>query len=468
VVSHGKTLFEKIWSRHEILKRDDGVSLLYVDRHLIPDGQAAVFGELRKRGLTVRRPDLTVAVVDHYAPSRGRSAGVSDPTSRGMIDLMERGSQETGIDFVGMDDPRHGIAHVIGPELGLTQPGLLMVCGDSHTSTHGALGALAFGIGSSEVLHVLATQTIWQAMPKTMRIAIDGHLAPGVTPKDLILFIIRKIGIAGASGHAIEYAGSTIRNMSVEGRLTVCNMSIEAGAKAGLVAPDDTTFAYLRGRPRVPVGKGWDAALELWARLQSEPEAIFDREISFAAGSIAPMVTWGTSPEAVVSVEESIPDPSREPDSDRRSSMERALNYMGLKPGTPVRDIVVDRVFIGSCANSRIEDLRMAARVVAGKHARIPSLVVPGSAMVRVQAEREGLDRIFIDAGLEWGEPGCSMCNAMNGDVILPGERCASTANRNFVGRQGPGARTHLVSPAMAAAAALTGRFTDVRGMIET
>ncbi len=460
------TLSEKIWEDHVIMTRGDGASLLYVDQHLLPDGQASMFREMETRGLSIRRSDRTVAVADHYAPSRGRREAVTDPTHKLMIDQLAAGSRKAGIMHLGLDDRRQGIVHVIGPEQGLSHPGMLIVCGDSHTATHGALGAFSFGIGSSEVAHVLATQTIWQMKPKTMRISVEGRLAPGVTPKDVILSIILKIGTAGATGHAIEYAGSTIRDMSMEGRLTVCNMSIEAGARTGMVAPDDKTIAYLEGRPYVPKGAEWDKAVTRWRSLSSDTGVAFDREVEVDAATIAPMVTWGTSPEMAISIDGRVPDPANETDLVRRTSIESALAYMGLTAGTPICDIAVDRVFIGSCTNSRIEDLRAAAMVVAGRRAVVPALVVPGSGLVKAQAEKEGLHAIFQESGFEWGEAGCSMCVGMNGDLLKVGERCASTSNRNFVGRQGKGARTHLVSPQMAAAAALEGRFTDIRNMM--
>jgi 3-isopropylmalate/(R)-2-methylmalate dehydratase large subunit len=460
------TLFEKVWSAHEILVRDDGATLLHIDRHLIHDGAANVFKGLAERGLPVRRPDRTFATPDHYVATTGRREAIAEAYRRDMVDTLEARSREAGITLFGLDDARQGIVHVVGPEQGISQPGMLIVCGDSHTATHGALGALAFGIGSSEVTHVLATQTLWQTKPRSMRITVDGELAPGVHAKDMILAIIAKISAAGGTGHVVEYAGSAIRRLSVEGRLTVCNMSIEAGARAGMVAPDDTTFAYLKGRPFAPKGADWDKAVAYWRTLPSDPDASFDREIRLEAAAIAPMVTWGTSPETAAPITARVPDPRETPDPDRRAAMERALSYMGLTPGTPLSEVAVDRVFIGSCTNSRIEDLRAAAGVVEGRVAVIPAIVVPGSGLVKAQAEAEGLDHIFRNAGLEWREPGCSMCVGMNGDLVGPGERCASTSNRNFVGRQGQGARTHLVSPTMAAAAAITGKLTDVRELV--
>jgi 3-isopropylmalate/(R)-2-methylmalate dehydratase large subunit len=385
-----------------------------------------------------------------------------------MAQALAADAKEAGIAMFGVDDARQGIVHVVAPEQGLSQPGMLIVCGDSHTSTHGAVGALAFGIGASEVAHVLATQTVWQRRPKTMRITVDGALAPGVSAKDLILAVIAKIGAAGAAGHAIEYAGLTVRALSMEGRFTLCNMSIEAGARAGMIAPDETTFAYLAGRPFAPKGAAWDRAVEGWRALRSDDDAAFDREVGLDAATLEPMVTWGNSPEDALPIGARVPDPDRVEDPDRRTSMQRALAYMGLKAGTPLADVAIDRVFIGSCTNARIEDLRSAAKVVAGRRVApgVQAWVVPGSGLVKAQAEREGLDRVFADAGFEWRFAGCSMCLGTNGDRVAPGERCASTSNRNFVGRQGPGSRTHLMSPAMAAAAAVTGRLTDVRELI--
>jgi 3-isopropylmalate/(R)-2-methylmalate dehydratase large subunit len=466
-MSAPRTLFEKIWGRHKVVERDDGSTLLYIDRHYIHDGSRRAFEMLAEKGLKLRRPDRTFGTPDHYVPTSTRDiAAIKDPEARAMVDSIERNAVEHGVKVFGIRDPRQGIVHVVGPEQGLTQPGLTIVCGDSHTSTHGALGALAFGIGASEVGHVMATQTLWQRRPRTMRIAVEGTLAPGVFAKDVILATIAKIGAAGASGHVVEYAGSAVRSLSMEGRLTVCNMSIEAGARAGMIAPDATTFAYLEGRPFAPKGAAWEAALAFWRALPSEEGARFDREVSLDAAAIAPMATWGTSPEHAAPITGRIPDPARAGDSDRRAGWESALAYMDLKPGTPIDRIAIDRVFIGSCTNSRIEDLRTAAKVANGRKVVIPSWVVPGSGLVKAQAEAEGLDRIFKAAGFEWREAGCSMCVGMNGDTVAPGQRCASSSNRNFAGRQGRGARTHLVSPAMAAAAAVTGRLTDVRRLL--
>ena len=459
-----RTLFDKIWQSHVVVDREDGYTLLYVDRHLMHDGSAAGFARLRAKGLKLRRPDLALATPDHYNSTAGRTlADIPDPQHRHLVEQIRDNTQQSGVRLFFIDDERQGIAHVVSPEQGLTQPGVTLVCGDSHTATHGAVGALAFGIGSSEVTHVMATQCLWQRKPRTMRVNVEGTLGAGVTAKDVILAIIARIGAAGGVGHVIEYAGSAIRGLSIEGRLTVCNMSIEAGARAGMVAPDDTTYAYLHGRPLAPQGAAWDRALAYWRSLPTEAGAQFDREVTLDAAAIVPMLTWGTSPEDAVAITDRVPDPSSAPDAAKRDAMKGSLEYMGLVPGTPMDSIAVDRVFIGSCTNSRIEDLRAAATVVRGRKAVIPSWVVAGSGLVKRQAEAEGLDKIFIEAGLQWREPGCSMCVGMNGDTGLPGQRIASTSNRNFVGRQGRGVRTHLVSPAMAAAAAVTGRFTDVR-----
>ena len=465
-----RTLFEKIWDRHVVHQREDGHTLLYVDRHLIHDGSRRAFEVLGERGLRVRRPDRTFGTPDHYVPTTSRSMdGVDDPDRRLMVESVTKNAREHGVTVFGLDDPRQGIIHVVGPEQGLTLPGMTLVCGDSHTSTHGALGALAFGIGASEVAHVLATQTLWQRRPKTMRISVEGRLGPGIGGKDVILAIIAKIGAAGAVGHAIEYAGSAIRTLSMEGRLTVCNMSIEAGGRAGMIAPDETTIAYVEGRHFAPKGAAWEKALAFWRTLPSDPEARFDREVALDGAEIAPMVTWGTSPENAAPITGRVPDPAGIDDAERRTAMLKALDYMGLEPGTAISGIPVQRVFIGSCTNSRIEDLRLAARVAKGRKvaASVHAMVVPGSGLIKREAESEGLDRIFKDAGFEWREAGCSMCVGMNGDLVAAGDRCASTSNRNFQGRQGKGARTHLVSPAMAAAAAVTGHFTDVRSLLQ-
>ncbi len=466
-MSTPRTLFEKIWNRHVILEQPDGATLLHVGRHLVHDGSRAGFQALADRGLKVRHPARTFGTPDHYVSTAGRNLeAITEPNRREMVAALAENAREHGITLFGLGDLRQGIVHIIGPEQGITQPGLLMVCGDSHTATHGALGALAFGIGASEVEHVLATQTLWQRKPHSMRITVDGTLGVGVTPKDVILAIIARIGAAGGTGHVIEYAGSVFRTMSMEGRLTVCNMSIEAGARAGMVAPDDTTYAYLEGRPFAPHGAEWERAVAFWRTLPSDDGAAFDREVAIDAADIAPMVTWGTSPEDAAPITGAIPNPAGAGSAERRDAMGRALAYMGLEPGTAIEHIAVDRVFIGSCTNSRIEDLREAAAVARGRHAQVPAMVVPGSGLVKAQAEAEGLDRVFLDAGFEWREPGCSMCVGMNGDLVAPGERCASTSNRNFQGRQGRGARTHLLSPAMAAAAAVTGHMTDVRRLM--
>jgi 3-isopropylmalate/(R)-2-methylmalate dehydratase large subunit len=466
-----RTMFDKIWDRHTVLERPDGQTLLYVDCHLVHDGSAPAFQKLRQRGISVRAPGRTFATPDHYVLSSTRStAEIPDPELRGMVEQLTENTAREGVALFGLDDPRQGIVHIVGPEEGLSLPGALLVCGDSHTSTHGALGALAFGIGSSEVTHVLATQTLWQRKPRTMRITVDGVLAEGVTGKDVILAIIAQISAAGATGHVIEYAGSAIRGLSMEGRLTLCNMSIEAGGRAGMVAPDEITFAYVKGRPYAPKGRDWDEALARWRRLPSDEGAVFDTEIAVDAAAIQPMVTWGTSPENAVPISGAAPDPAHEPDLDRRQGMQKALDYMGLAPGTRMQDVPVDRVFIGSCTNSRIEDIRAAAAVARGRRVApgVVAWVVPGSGLIKLQAESEGLDRVLIDAGFEWRQAGCSMCLGTNGEIVAPGQRCASTSNRNFQGRQGPGARTHLMSPALAAASAIAGRLADFRTLAET
>jgi 3-isopropylmalate/(R)-2-methylmalate dehydratase large subunit len=462
-----RTMFEKIWSRHVVAERASGYNLLYVDRHLIHDGSYFAFERLRQRGIKVRRPDLSFATPDHYMPTTTRNkAEIKDPNARRMVTSVAVNGAETGVTVFDIGDRRNGIVHVVGPEQGLTLPGMTLVCGDSHTSTHGALGCLAFGIGSSEVTHVMATQCLWQKKPKAMRVEVDGTLGFGVTGKDVILAIIAKIGTAGGTGYVFEYTGSAIRQLSIEGRLTLCNMSIEGGARAGMVAPDDKTYEYLNGKPYAPKGEAWDKALAHWKSLPTDAGARFDNEITLSGADIAPMVTFGTSPEDAVPVTGAVPDPATGRDAVKREGLARALNYMGLTPGTAISDIAVDRVFIGSCTNSRIEDLRMAAEVVKGRKAVVPSWVVPGSGIIKEQAEQEGLAAIFREAGFEWRESGCSMCLGTNGEIGRPEERIASTSNRNFVGRQGRGVRTHLVSPAMAAAAAVTGRFTDVRRLM--
>jgi 3-isopropylmalate/(R)-2-methylmalate dehydratase large subunit len=455
-------MFDKIWARHVVAEGPGGQSLLYVDRHLLHEGSAASFARLERSGRTVRRPDLCVATADHYVMT-SPGTPVSDDEVLRMVEGLARHTGQRGIVHFGRGDVRRGIVHVIGPEQGLTLPGMLLVCGDSHTATHGALGALAFGIGSSEVEHVMATQTLWQRKPRTMRITVDGRLGPGVAAKDVILAIIAAIGAGGGVGHALEYAGAVFRAMSMSERMTVCNMSIEAGARAGMVAPDETTYAWLEGRPFAPKGDAWARAMAYWATLPSDPGAPFAREVRLDGDEIAPTVTWGTSPQDALPITGRVPDPATVADAGRRQGLQRALGYMGLTPGMPLTDITVDRVFIGSCTNSRLEDLRAAAAVAKGRRAVIPAWIVPGSGLVKQAAEAEGLDRIFAEAGFEWREAGCSMCVGMNGETAREGERVASTSNRNFEGRQGKGARTHLVSPAMAAAAAVTGRLTDVR-----
>ena len=455
-------MFDKIWARHLVASGPGGHTLLYVDRHLLHEGSAAAFARLARAGRRVRRPDLCLATADHYVmTSPGTPA--ADAEIAAMIDSLSTHTSEQGIVLFGRGDARRGIVHVIGPEQGLTLPGVLLVCGDSHTATHGALGALAFGIGSSEVEHVLATQTLWQRKPRTMRITVDGRLAPGVAAKDVILAIIATLGAGGGVGYALEYAGAVVRAMSIDERATVCNMSIEAGARCGMVAPDETTFAYLEGRPFAPTGQAWARAVADWASLPSDRDAVFDREVRLDGDAIAPMVTWGTSPQDALPVTGRVPDPAAVAEPGRRQSVERALGYMGLTPGTALADVAVDRVFIGSCTNSRLGDLRAAAGVARGRRAVIPTWVVPGSGLVKRAAEAEGLDRVFLDAGFEWREAGCSMCVGMNGETAREGERVASTSNRNFEGRQGKGARTHLMSPSTAAAVAVTGRLTDVR-----
>jgi 3-isopropylmalate/(R)-2-methylmalate dehydratase large subunit len=469
------TLYEKIWNAHVVETRDDGTALIYIDRHLVHEVTSPqAFDGLRAAGRKVRRPDLTLAVPDHNLPTTARvdAAGnrlpIADPESAQQLDALERNTAAFGVDYIDATAPEQGIVHVIGPELGFTLPGTTLVCGDSHTSAHGALGALAFGIGTSEVEHVLATQTLQLSRSKTMEIRIEGSLGFGVSPKDVILAIIGRIGAAGGTGHVIEYTGGVIRGLSIEGRLTIANMSIEGGARAGLIAPDETTFAYLKGRPMTPKGADWDEAIAWWKTLPTDAGARYDKSITLDATDIAPSLTWGTSPEDVVAITDAVPDPESFADPSKRVAAQKSLDYMGLTPGTKMQDVPVQHVFIGSCTNSRIEDLRAAASVANGRHVAngVRALVVPGSGLVKRQAEAEGLDRIFAEAGFEWREPGCSMCLAMNPDKVPAGERCASTSNRNFVGRQGPGARTHLVSPAMAAAAAVTGKLADVRDLM--
>jgi 3-isopropylmalate/(R)-2-methylmalate dehydratase large subunit len=461
-----RTLFEKIWDAHVVHQEAGKPALIYIDCHLIHEVTSPqAFEGLRLAGRRVRRPDLTFATMDHNVPTWDRSLPITDQVARVQIETLERNCREFGIKLYGLDSPNQGIVHVIGPELGLTRPGMTIVCGDSHTSTHGAFGALAFGIGTSEVEHVLATQCLIQSKPKTFRISVRGTLPRGVTAKDVILYIIRCIGTDGATGYVIEYAGETIQRFSMEERMTVCNMSIEAGARAGMIAPDDTTYAYLQGREFVPKGKLFQDAVEYWKTLPTDVGASFDREIEIDVSELAPQVSWGTNPSMVVDVTGVVPDPDSFPDENTRKAARRALEYMGLEPGTAIEEIKLDRVFIGSCTNSRIEDLRVAAQMVKGRKVApsVYAMVVPGSQQVKRQAEREHLDQIFKEAGFDWRESGCSMCLGMNPDVLRPGERCASTSNRNFEGRQGRGGRTHLVSPAMAAAAAVTGHFVDIR-----
>ena len=464
-----KTLYDKLWDAHVVRVEDDGTALLYIDRQLVHEVTSPqAFAGLRLAGRTPWRVDATLAVPDHNVPTTSRAAGIVDPVSRLQVETLDDNCAEFGITEFGMADPRQGIVHVIGPEQGATLPGMTVVCGDSHTSTHGAFGALAFGIGTSEVEHVLATQCLLQKKSKNMQVCVEGKVPAGVTAKDIVLAIIGRIGTAGGTGYAIEFAGEAIRDLSIEGRMTVCNMSIEAGARAGMVAVDDVTIDYLRDRPYAPQGEMRARAITAWRSLHSDEDAVFDAVVTLPAAEIAPQVTWGTSPEMVVSITDVVPDPRQQEDPVRREGMERALAYMDLRPGTPIKDIAIDKVFIGSCTNSRIEDLRAAAAVVEGRQVAdsvLLALVVPGSGLVKRQAEAEGLDRIFTAAGFEWREPGCSMCLAMNADRLEPGERCASTSNRNFEGRQGRGGRTHLVSPALAAAAAITGHFADVQDL---
>ena len=462
----GKTLYDKIWDDHLIDESDDGTCLIYIDRHLVHEVTSPqAFEGLRMSGRKVRAPEKTLAVVDHNVPTTNRAGGIDDPESKLQIDTLADNCAEFGVEYFNEVDVRQGIVHVIGPEQGFTLPGTTIVCGDSHTATHGAFGALAHGIGTTEVEHVLATQTLIQNKAKNMRVCVNGELPSGVTAKDIILSIIGEMGTAGGTGHVIEYTGSAIRALTMEGRMTVCNMTIEGGARAGLIAPDDTTFEYLKGRPKAPKGAAWEQAHEYWQSLRSDDDAGFDKEITLDAAKLPPVVTWGTSPQDVVSVMGEVPDPELIGDAGRQAAMRRSLEYMGLTPGTKMKDISIDRVFIGSCTNGRIEDLRAAAKIIGGKHVseNVNAMVVPGSGLIKDQAEAEGLDEIFLKAGFEWREPGCSMCLAMNPDKLEPHERCASTSNRNFEGRQGRLGRTHLVSPAMAAAAAIAGHFVDVR-----
>ncbi|MFW2340177.1 MAG: 3-isopropylmalate dehydratase large subunit [Acidimicrobiia bacterium] len=459
-----RTLFDKVWDDHVAHSAPGEPSLLYIDLHLVHEVTSPqAFDGLRLAGRSVRRPDLTLATIDHGVPTTGREFGIKDPLSKEQIDALIRNCDEFGVTLYGLDDPRQGIVHVIGPEQGITQPGMTIVCGDSHTATHGAFGALAFGIGTSEVEHVLATQTLPQVKPKSMSVTVEGDLPVGVTAKDIILAIIARIGTAGATGHVIEYRGSTIESLSMEGRMTVCNMSIEAGARAGMIAPDETTIRYLKGRPKAP--DNWDAALEYWGGLHSDTDAEFDTEIHIDATELEPYVSWGTNPGQTLPVTSSLPSPDDFEQAIDRDSAKRALEYMGLEAGTAITAININKVFVGSCTNGRIEDLRVAAKIVEGREvsASVSAIVVPGSGLVKLQAESEGLDKIFVDAGFEWRDAGCSMCLGMNPDILDPYDRCASTSNRNFEGRQGKDGRTHLVSPEMAAAAAIAGHFVDVR-----
>jgi len=464
-----RTLFDKIWDSHVVEVQDDGTCVLYIDRHLVHEVTSPqAFEGLRQAGRAVRRSEATLAVADHNVPTTDRSRGIDDEESRIQVETLAKNCADFGVELFAMEDVRNGIVHIVGPEQGFTLPGMTIVCGDSHTATHGAFGSLAFGIGTSEVEHVLATQTLLQKPAKNMRITIEGDLPLGVTAKDLTLAVIGKIGTAGGTGHVIEYAGDAIRSLSMEGRMTVCNMAIEGGARAGLIAPDDKTFDYIRGRPMAPKGAAWEQAEAYWRTLPSDPGATYDRELTLKAADIAPLVTWGTSPEDVVPITSAVPDPAAFEDENKRLAAQRSLDYMGLTPGTPMQEVPIEKVFIGSCTNGRIEDLRAAARIADGRQVAdgVHAMIVPGSGLVKEQAESEGLDRIFIEAGFDWREPGCSMCLAMNADKLKPGERCASTSNRNFEGRQGRGGRTHLVSPAMAAAAAVSGTLADVRAFI--
>ncbi len=464
-----RTLFDKIWDYHLISTQEDGASLIYIDRHLVHEVTSPqAFEGLRMSGRVVNSPNRTLAVADHNVPTTDRAGGIQEEESKIQVEALDKNVEDFGIPYFNMMDKRQGIVHVIGPEQGFTQPGMTIVCGDSHTATHGAFGALAFGIGTSEVEHVLATQTLIQKPAKNMLINVEGELQPGVSPKDLVLAIIGEIGTAGGTGHVIEYSGKAIEKLSMEGRMTVCNMSIEAGARAGMIAPDKVTFDYLRDKPMSPKGKDWDLALEWWQSLPSDENAFYDKKITIDASKIKPTVTWGTSPEDVVSIDGYIPDPSKIKDEDARAKIQRSLDYMGLKGGQKISEVEINTVFIGSCTNSRIEDLRSAAKVIDGKKVKkgIRAMVVPGSGLVKSQAEEEGLNLLFTEAGFEWREPGCSMCLAMNEDKLQPGERCASTSNRNFEGRQGKGGRTHLVSPEIAAASAITGKLTDYNSIM--
>ena len=465
-MSAPRTLYDKIWESHLVHDMEDGTCVLYIDRHLVHEVTSPqAFEGLRLAGRSVRRPDATLAVPDHNVPTSDRSAGIAEEESRIQVETLAKNAADFGVPHIDMNDIRQGIVHIIGPEQGFTLPGMTIVCGDSHTSTHGAFGSLAFGIGTSEVEHVLATQTLLQRRAKNMRISVEGALPVGITAKDLVLAIIGKIGTAGGTGHVIEYAGEAVQGLSMEGRMTVCNMSIEAGARAGLIAPDETTFEYLKGRPMAPKAGAWEQAMAHWQQLPSDPGAKYDKEVSLSAADIAPQVTWGTSPQDVLPITGAVPNPESTADAQKQQSIQRSLDYMGLEAGTPLTDVRIDAVFIGSCTNGRIEDLRAVAEVAKGRKVaeHVRAMVVPGSGLVKEQAEDEGIDRVLKEAGFDWREPGCSMCLAMNTDKLKPGERCASTSNRNFEGRQGPGGRTHLLSPGMAAAAAIKGRLADVR-----
>ena len=465
-MSAPRTLYDKIWESHLVHDMEDGTCVLYIDRHLVHEVTSPqAFEGLRLAGRSVRRPDATLAVPDHNVPTSDRSAGIAEEESRIQVETLAKNAADFGVPHIDMNDIRQGIVHIIGPEQGFTLPGMTIVCGDSHTSTHGAFGSLAFGIGTSEVEHVLATQTLLQRRAKNMRISVEGALPVGITAKDLVLAIIGKIGTAGGTGHVIEYAGEAVQGLSMEGRMTVCNMSIEAGARAGLIAPDETTFEYLKGRPMAPKAGAWEQAMAHWQQLPSDPGALYDKEVSLSAADIAPQVTWGTSPQDVLPITGAVPNPESATDAQKQQSIQRSLDYMGLEAGTPLTDVRIDAVFIGSCTNGRIEDLRAVAEVAKGRKVaeHVRAMVVPGSGLVKEQAEDEGIDRVLKEAGFDWREPGCSMCLAMNTDKLKPGERCASTSNRNFEGRQGPGGRTHLLSPGMAAAAAIKGRLADVR-----
>ena len=467
-MSAPKTLYDKIWDNHIVSINDDGTTILYIDRHLVHEVTSPqAFEGLRMSGRKVRRPEFTLATADHNVPTMDRDKGIADPDSKLQVETLERNARENNITYLPMSDKRQGIVHIVGPEQGFTQPGMTIVCGDSHTSTHGAFGALAWGIGTSEVEHTLATQTLIQTKAKNMCIKITGEVMDGVTAKDIILAIIKKIGTAGGTGYVIEYTGDVIKNLSMEGRMTVCNMSIEAGARAGLISPDEKTWEYLKGRPLAPSGEEFETAIKYWQSLATDEGAQYDEIVEIKADEIIPQVTWGTSPEDVVSIDGFVPDPKHESSDEKKRSIERALDYMGLEPNTPINEIEVNKVFIGSCTNGRIEDLRAVSKIAKGRKVEknVHAMIVPGSGLVKEQAEKEGLDKIFIEAGFDWRDPGCSMCLAMNADKLKPQERCASTSNRNFEGRQGRGGRTHLMSPQMAAAAAIKGKLTDFRDL---